>query len=704
MEEKKDVVGKKSILDWYDSKRNNIISVFIGIAGVLCFLFATGVVANVDGGFIIGKFGMPEFDGMYKTYIYEIVRKSNVIDTGVALVCLLLFFNVKTPVEDKENYGVWIYNAAILAQVAFVGKHLAFSLLLFGTLPYLVIFYGAVIFFGIFVFVLNILHYRKNKGSYVEATGYVPNLLFFLSLIALAVWISVSGSMRVKADVRNMEDNYAAREYRLTYAILHENGESLINENYRAYVGLKYVSLFNESGREYTPDEMDEAIYNLAFYGGDTHYAGKSWNTIVLFNDDLEAIEEKYDFIQYSYNDDDYVDYDVFRRLVTRRLNCLGQSVAYTGAVTNFEEIDAACQYVHDMLVTGKPMEEIGSFGEEIVVEFPREIKAGTKGFYDMELNCENAYVTIERWDKVSYVGSDAQIDKFFGSSNDEFIFEDGCVYKAIIKVYPEITYYFNDYMTVSLEGADYNEINSDVYDYQIDMEVWISIGEEITLENAQVIDAVEISGVEGVKVGDDIVLAEDKSLIGLNDNLVCNGFNWGYYKISSYAQGGGYYTDCYPEADESYSVKNFDIGIPMFQMTLRIYADTGYKFGEDIVVKYNGTELMSEDDFYLSEVPSVEILGYYKEEISDYISVKINYYRIRFEGEHGTIVANYDFAPKGTVITLTPIPDEGYKFVGYETSHDLTKLPNDPKINITNNQFVMKDYPVVITGIFEEE
>lgn len=158
----------------------------------------------------------------------------------------------------------------------------------------------------------------------------------------------------------------------------------------------------------------------------------------------------------------------------------------------------------------------------------------------------------------------------------------------------------------------------------------------------------------------------------------------------------------CYPDEDWDSSVKEFSYDYPVFQIEFGVYADTGHIFGDDLNVTYNGKTL----DYAETEdhAPDAVIMGYYTSEKVEYIDVAVRFYRIKIEGEHGTITANYDFATEGTTITLTPVPDEGYKFVGYEATYELTVTPDDPEIIIENNQFVMKDYPVVITGIFEAE
>lgn len=204
-----------------------------------------------------------------------------------------------------------------------VGKHLFTAMFFFGRFPLLGIVYIPFIISAIVVLVLNTVHYVKNKGTYAPGAGYAGYAIVIIFFACLAVVTSVAILRDTKKEVRELEDKYATKMSWAVNDVLRLNNDSSIMEDSYAYIGLKYVSLFNERGRVYTPEEIDEATYNLKEYGGNDHYCGDSWYAIVEFNDDLEAVEEKNDFSQYSYKDKVDPDYDVYRWLVYRRLDCL---------------------------------------------------------------------------------------------------------------------------------------------------------------------------------------------------------------------------------------------------------------------------------------------------------------------------------------------------------------------------------------------
>ncbi|MBR5059666.1 MAG: choice-of-anchor J domain-containing protein [Clostridia bacterium] len=64
---------------------------------------------------------------------------------------------------------------------------------------------------------------------------------------------------------------------------------------------------------------------------------------------------------------------------------------------------------------------------------------------------------------------------------------------------------------------------------------------------------------------------------------------------------------------------------------------------------------------------------------------------------EHGTVEADATEAHEGTEITLTAIPDPGYKLSGFAVYYD------DEEHQITGNTFVMPAAPVTVSAVFEE-
>ncbi len=694
------LVEKKGILGWYHRSRKLVFKTFKALAIIMLVVSLLEVVAHIDASFVIGKLGMPAFDEFYETQVVDkLMFGVYFYDIFVAALIIFMFSHIRSCVERLYAHGVILYNITIVTQLFFVVKSLVISMVLFGRFPILGIVYVPYIICAVLVFVLNILHYKSYRDSYEYELGYGDSLAVLIVCVCLAVGSSVAVGAITNMDARGLEDRYVCSEFDLAIELFRDSYQSSVKDDTASYIGFCYVNLFNDRGRVYTIQELDEAFYDMEVRDDKIYYRRENWSVIAEINSDLEAIEEGYDFSQYAYYEEEH-NYMVFYRLVNHRLDCLGQDNPSWGETINYQEIDEACQYAYDRLMAGKPMEELGTAGEEIEISFSQNIKAGADGFYAMDIDYENAYANVVRWTRVAYVGSNNDIERHYPHhDSSQFTFEEGCVYKAVIEVYPEITYYFNENMKVLVTGLDADNYTSNTYNDKISIVAWVCVGDEVKYEDTKNIYDVHITGLEGVKAGDDIYETQDMSLISINENMVCD-YSWNYYRQSEYT--GGYYCDCNPLGDnEEYIVKEFSLDYPVFQAKFNVYSDTGYKFAQELSVTYNDKEL----NYYEGSgmVPDAKLYGHYVQDEDGLVTVGVNFYRIRFECQHGAITANYDFAPEGTIITLTPVPEEGYKFVGYETSHDLRSEPYN-KVEIVDNSFVMVDYPVVITGIFEEE
>lgn len=101
-----EVVEIKNILEWYHKNRNTIFTVFYAFSGFLFAAFFMGIFINVDAGFLIGKFGMPEFDAFYKTWVNKSIHAACLIDMAVAVMVIVMYFFTKTSFEDKMVHGV----------------------------------------------------------------------------------------------------------------------------------------------------------------------------------------------------------------------------------------------------------------------------------------------------------------------------------------------------------------------------------------------------------------------------------------------------------------------------------------------------------------------------------------------------------------------------------------------------------------------
>jgi len=94
-----------------------------------------------------------------------------------------------------------------------------------------------------------------------------------------------------------------------------------------------------------------------------------------------------------------------------------------------------------------------------------RKLEAGEKAVFTCSSDIDNIHTVIRKWNGVVKVGIDDDIDECFVYADDELIFEEGCIYRAEITIYPEITYYFDENIEVNLEGIILQHSLGDIYE-----------------------------------------------------------------------------------------------------------------------------------------------------------------------------------------------------------------------------------------------
>ena len=693
MEEEK--IVQRGLLKWFDENRKKVFFVTLMLSVISCVLFLVSVINDIHVGFILGA---PEYREFYKNDLGEKLAGFSTSTAFTMMICTVLFFIARRDYDCREKCGLWFYNIALVAQCFALGKYIYTMLTLFKRLPYLGIFYIAVIIFFILVLAVNIIHGRKYKDTFSNI-GYYGILMFFVLLFTgVIVVVSFISTKEIKGFIDEGKEKYAAKEFGYMNRVLWVDEDDEINEDVHGLIGLQYVNLFNERGRTYTAQELEEAIDNMYNNSG-------SWYVIKEFNEDVKAIEEKYDFRQFSYDEDSQYQkgYEIFFQLVYRRLRFDGMELISSGDRPNYQDKCDACVYVYDQLVRGNSMEQIGESKDEYTYSYDGEIKDGEKALYTLTTDVDLTYPIVKEWSRVAYVGATDNIDLYMPHFDDEMTFQNGNVYKAKIIIYPEITYCFNTDVNICLEGFDYEKMEYTVSEDAIVANLWFTVGDVDSTGELEKITNISLEELPGMMDGDSVADRTINQEFDIGDNVVCGDLSWLYYKNSDGWKD--YFAYCNPNSDKESSVKNFTTDIPAFAAELDLYADTGYIFDENVVLEYNGQTLEFTNDVYEElAVPVAGVVGDYELRGEGHIEVSINFYRIRLKSEHGSVETSLNFAAPGTKVILNPIPDEGYKFVGYETDVDLENVDIDGEFAIVDNQFVMPQYPVYIRAMFVKE
>lgn len=686
IDESQSVQSDGNNLTWYEknSKRLCTISKILSLVNAL--LVFSLMVTHSFGGIIISA---PEYKEFYKSYVAEeFIADMLILGCAFGLATLIFMFE-GGDYNHKLRSGVVRYNMAIIAELVTIAAFFIEVMGIFKRIDLVGIVLVLSFVYYVFVLMNVIKHYFANQLSFApQPDGAVVGINLFLMLIIGA--ITIVPVWDIKAKVKTLSEKYAAREYgKMIDVMLLEADEELI-DNYNDYIALQYVNLFNDEGRVFTPEEIETAVYNL-------YYDTGSWYSIMEYNELYEKIEDKYDFAQY-YNPETIegkTDEDLYRYMVQDKLAQDGIERPDLHNEDMKKKVDEACVFVHDILMTGKPLEIIGESGDVITVTYDGGLEIDQNVSYTLSHDYDLTYAVINQWEKVPYVGSNDWIEVSRVTYDTQLSFKDNSVYKATIALYPEVTYKLNEDIKVELKGLDYEKIEYDVSEDAIKMYVWIIVGDKEEISQVKQVDTVDIGEIPGLVLAGNVVDRMDASEISLGENVLCQELNWLYFDTDK-----GYYKYCNPEYEGKDSVKKFVHSNPVYCARLRIHPDTGYAFSEELKVTYNGFPLELVD----GKEPKVDITGYYEMDSDGKIIVNIYFYAVEMYGEHGIITSDVAFAAHGTVVTMNPQPDEGYVVDGYESKCLMTGTPKDPKIEIEDNKLYMKTYPVEIKWIFNKK
>lgn len=686
---------EKGVLTWYNNKRTAMHTLALNLNLGMGGLYLIFAIFNLDKWFVIGR---PEYNDFFQKFdngqIASVVASTLVSMTAV----IVLIMNSTYTFNKREKVGVWLFDIALIVQVLAVARYTFVVMKVCGAISGTAILYLLLAVFSLFLLVINTLHYRKYKDEFQGNSLKKFGIILEVVLLGVFVAYSVSSVEKDRNIVNEAKQKYEESEYSDMKFRLGLIGDELPSQDKWSTVGINYVNLFNDRGRTYTPEEIDQAIQHMKNDTG-------SWYVIKEINDDFEAIEEKYDFTQYSI--DEYPQSqdgnEIYEQLVYRRIKSLGMKRYNEASEPTQEDIQDACLYVYELLSSGKSMDKIGEQGDIITVTYGGEIKPGEQVSYDVSSDNELAYPIVAGWSRVAYVGGIDEIESYTMDAVDGKPIENGNIYKVDITIYPEITYYFNRDIEVKLEGIDCNKVEYFVYENYIAINVWIAMGEELGAEDTKQIETISLSGMDGLTNQQSIAdMSNTNKVVLQNNGVICKSLVWQYYMHN--VDWKDYYSYCNPFVDDS-DFKYFTTDIPAYRTEIELYADTGYMFSDEIALEYNGESLaLARDTYEELAMPVVNTVGYVRMKSSGHLTAYINFYRIKIEAENGTVESNVDFVAAGTKVTLNPIPDEGYKFVGYETIVDMEPATGKEGPEVVDGTFVMPKYPVIIKAVFEQE
>lgn len=693
---KKEKIAKKSLVkrlyDWYAEHRKLVTGLLCAFT-VACWM--TAKFGLTKGVLLLGKVGRPEYTDLYQSLRDEILNvKTNLVMTEFRailfiLAIILLLCNIFAPARYESDKCPatcnWFINFALIT-LGF--SNLVYGVLLIGCFKLLSVTTIMYIFIGVCCILL--LPYANKDFDTEHPDRYEFKIGSYICGVLGIVLIVAVGFGNVRKDITTVK--YEKERYENNYrsGMLTNNWDDT-SENH-IFVELHFYNKHNQDGKVYDYDEIKASYLNLV------HDNGKSWNLWKEFEDNYF-----YTFFGKYENTADK-DYDRalsdYSKLVSQQLyyegyldgNGLKQSMLGEDILAN------ACQEVDKIFYTESDVTE---YKEDIEINIDKPLVVGENASCDISYSDNKGEYSayIMKIGRVSHIGSENMLEERNCVSQDEFIIKDDSVYIVKLMVMTDLYHILGEEVEVSVNGLEYDDIDLDswVYEYSTDsgmgekleayeISIWVTTGD--CDGSYQVIDELNFNVPLGFCEGDSIDYKSSLDTVKIdNSNVVVTNISW----KGDYPSNGHYY-----DTEISMEPK-------MYKLNTILLSETGYGFSENTVVNNNGKKLPK----WNSDLSDFWSGGYVSLRDSGEIGCNVYYYRITTgDSKYGKVEVNYDFAATGTVVTLEPKPNNGYKLKSYVVEIELKNAEKYKKWKpvIENNTFVMPAAPIKITPLFEKE
>ena len=423
--------------------------------------------------------------------------------------------------------GRILYNTALGTLAGALVVYMALSMIVARSFMRIFVPFILITILLVVLIVLNERFYRKNDDEAYRANK--PLLRLIPLLLLYLLWIFIGAVYVVNRLPEEYESDY---EFYLTYyeSRLHVAigsieyiSKNMAETNYM-YVNVWFVNNFSKDGKEYNVEELAEEAYNLQTRNG------KSWYRFQQFVDSYWEIQHSYDYDFEKYYFDNWNKTDIYSQIfvsgVSRRLENMGETLEDASR----EDVDSACEYVKNVIVSDEEIKPVEKISLEIVAPVPGEAPD-----YDITFESGNGYVaSIYEWNRVSKVGVRNSIETLTPENGK--VFEDDSVYCAEIHVIHDVDYTIDEYsVDADIHGESFSsyKVNDGIDDGDIIISVWYETGDPTS---HGLVDSINIDSIGNISIGDSTVY--DESMVRTdNENVVVTDVSW--YCLKQYRLPG---------------------------------------------------------------------------------------------------------------------------------------------------------------------
>lgn len=435
-------------MKWYNKCKFIVNKLVLTCSAIMGFILLTG--KGLLGATGIHKYG--EINYFVENYYVPSVYKTHNYFFGALIVlgALIMIFGWKS-FDGKNRDGIWLENMSIgFLATAFVGYGLTTQLTLHVMCWSVITAYimGALL---LVLFVINLIYFTKHKEIRSEHTGMKKVLLG----VIVTVVFTVAGGIYYGRDIDDKWD-----EKYLEFCEIYE-GEiwGLLRDDHALiYNRLQFVNYFNQDGKSFTIEELEESIANFKNKEGSWYTL---WYCIEFLNDVFAFRETPVSFSDYDYNGNPAKGFWVYtcRYLILKDIDV---------DTASDEQLDEACRYVYECITNQVPIELVGE-EEELVfhISIP---KSGDESDVSVIVDSDKFYPSTMLWYEAGSVG-----ERFQSGSEPVDVIREGTMYRVQLEAYCGMPYAFSKDAKVAINGVEYEELEVEVEHDNLTVYIWLT-------------------------------------------------------------------------------------------------------------------------------------------------------------------------------------------------------------------------------------
>lgn len=664
----------------------------------------------------------------YENFLWPALYEYVAIGLGVVTLTSGFIYAecfMDSEVKPDSRYALVIKNVSLVTTAAANVIFIICNIVCLKNVSVLLLFLLLVVIFAVISVAMNIKSYRESDDEGTIDEIWRPGS-FRINILTVAILLSTF----ILSGVISKEIGSA----KLDYNIINDErielcfGHNQYTEGNRATVKVEFVNMYNQSGREYSMDVLEQEYTNYKKGEG-------SWSNLWLFCQDSIDIELKnqmttgiygrciYDdsyryLSEYYFPKNQYEDNYAIKELRTDKLDdiiyftvCVEEELNLQGLTLRQlndsadlnEDLPEYVNLKYETATTQQVVDACHSFAKkrEPVDGGQTSIGLVESADFTMEVGIGVRVGDIQITEAHGYNISDVKFYKLYGTSSYDEVsnghkLEADKKYKVSVYLDFPIAYNIKNNLELSLTGMEYSSIQLSADSGKEVNQVIVDIYFVTSIENDMECKGVEIGL---APVSEETILSEceagDKSRYC--DSTYCG---WQVYDFET-GTVSDYTSDSIALDNTCY--------IAMVKVTPN--SDVSFEYVELVYLGSN-INIYKYDEEKHSYKPKQYPKPYFvrmEEEGEEYLMAYIPYFQVYSTGVDGDLVneysdGNYVYLPEGAAVRFRDRPKLGYESYNYTAADFAGRDLNLSKDLLNDNKIYMPGYPITVTGYFQSK